>query len=30
MKNGVNKIETQGEIWYKSIQNFQMTDFGEK
>ncbi len=30
MKNGVNKIENQGENWYKMFQNGQMTEFGEK
>ncbi len=30
MKKGVNKIENQGEIWYKMILNCQMTDLGEK
>ncbi len=30
MKNGVNKIENQGENWYKLHQKCQMTDFCEK
>ncbi len=30
MKNGVNRIENQGEYLYKLLQNSQMTDFGEK
>ncbi len=30
MKKGVNKIENQGEIYYKVIQNCQTADFGEK
>ncbi len=31
MKKGINKIENQGENWYKLLQNCQMTDFfGEK
>ncbi len=30
MEKGINKIENQGEIWYKMIQNYQMTDFGDK
>ncbi len=30
IKKRVNKIENQGEIWYKMIKNCQMTDFGEK
>ncbi len=25
----VNKIENQGEIWYKLLKNGKMTDFGE-
>ncbi len=25
-----NKIQNQGENWYKILQNFQMTDFCEK
>ncbi len=29
-KGGVNKIENQGENWYKILQNGQITDFGEK
>ncbi len=29
MKNGANKIEILGEIWYKMLQNCKMTDFGE-
>ncbi len=29
MKTGINKFENQGEIWYKMLQNCQMTDFGE-
>ncbi len=28
MEKGVNKIENQGEIWYKIKQNYQITDFG--
>ncbi len=27
MKNRVNKIENQGENWYKLLQKCQMTDF---
>ncbi len=30
MKTGVNKIENQGENWYKLHQKCQMTDFCEK
>ncbi len=30
MKKGVNKIENQGENWYKLRQKCQMTDFREK
>ncbi len=30
MKKVVNKIENQGENWYKLLQKCQMTDFGEK
>ncbi len=30
MKKGVNKIENQGENWYKLLQKCQMTDFCEK
>ncbi len=30
MKKGVNKIENQGEKWYKLLQKCQMTDFCEK
>ncbi len=30
MKKGVNKIENQGEKWYKFLQKCQMTDFCEK
>ncbi len=30
MKKGVNKIENQGEKWYKLLQKCQMTDFLEK
>ncbi len=30
VKKGVNKIENQGEHWYKMFQNGQMTDFCEK
>ncbi len=30
MKKGVNKIENQGENWYKLLQKFQMTDVCEK
>ncbi len=30
MKNGVNKIANQGEIWYKIIPNCQIIDIGEK
>ncbi len=29
-KKRVNKIENQGENWYKMFQNGQMTDFCEK
>ncbi len=29
-KKGVNKIENQGENWYKLLQRCQMTDFCEK
>ncbi len=29
-EKGLNKIENQGEIWYKMLQNGQKTDFGEK
>ncbi len=29
-KNGVNKIENQGEFFFKMLQNGQITDFGEK
>ncbi len=29
-KKGVNKIESQGENWYKMYKNGQMTDFCEK
>ncbi len=27
MKKGVNKIENQGENWYKLLQKCQMADF---
>ncbi len=27
VKKGVNKIENQGENWYKMFQNGQITDF---
>ncbi len=30
MKKGVNRIDNQGENWYKMLQNGQMKDFGEK
>ncbi len=30
MKNGVNKIENQGEKCYKLLQKCQMTDFCEQ
>ncbi len=30
MKTEVNKIENQGEKWYKMHQNGQIADFGEK
>ncbi len=30
MKKGVNKIENEGEKWYKFLQKCQMTDFCEK
>ncbi len=30
VKKGVNKIENQGEYWYKMFQNYQMTDFCKK
>ncbi len=30
MKKGVNKIESQGENWYKLLQKCQMTDICEK
>ncbi len=30
MKKGVNKIENQGEKWYKLLQKCQMTDFCAK
>ncbi len=30
MKKGVNKIENQGEKWYKLLQKCQMTDVCEK
>ncbi len=29
MKKGVNKIENQGENWYKMLQNGQKLDIGE-
>ncbi len=29
-EKGVNKIENQGEKWYKLLQKCQMTDFCEK
>ncbi len=29
MKKGVNKIENQGEKWYKLLQECQMTDICE-
>ncbi len=29
-EKGVNKIENQGEKWYKLLQNCQMTDFCEQ
>ncbi len=29
-EKGVNKIENQGENWYKLLQKCQMTDFCEK
>ncbi len=30
VKKGVNKIENQGENWYKMFQNGPVTDFCEK
>ncbi len=30
MKKGVNKIENQGEKWYKLLEKCKMTDFCEK
>ncbi len=30
MKKGVNKIENEGEKWYKLIQKCQMTDICEQ
>ncbi len=30
IKKGVNKIENQGENWYKMLPYIQMTDLGEK
>ncbi len=30
MKKGVNKIENQGEKWYKLLKKLHMTDFCEK
>ncbi len=30
MKKGVNKIENQGENWYKLLQKYQIGDFCEK
>ncbi len=30
MKKGGNKIDNQGEKWYKFLQKCQMTDFCEK
>ncbi len=30
MKKEVNKIENEGENWYKLLQTCQMTDFCEK
>ncbi len=30
VKKGVNKIENQGENWYKMFKNGQMTDICEK
>ncbi len=29
MKRGSTKIENQGDIWYKMIQHYQITDFGK-
>ncbi len=29
-KRGVNKIENQGENWYKMFQNGQITNYSEK
>ncbi len=30
MKKGLNKIENEGEKWYKLLQKCQMTDICEK
>ncbi len=30
MKKGDNKIENEGQKWYKLLQKCQMTDFCEK
>ncbi len=30
VKKGVNKMENQGENWYKMFQNGQITDLCEK
>ncbi len=29
-EKGVNKIENEGDIWYKMLQTCQMSDFSEQ